>query len=348
MTVIFYFLLLAFLLGLLIVWVGFASALLLTSRYELKKRAQNGDVTAQAVYGFTASGREVYIAVLLGVVLNVALIALLFDSIMPSLFAAVVTLAVAGIGGLLLPFLYGEKLGLKITAKLVPVANKLLLLSSPIVKPLAAMVDQAIGKKSILYSKEQILRSIDNHANSPYADITKEEARIMRHSLSFGQKTIHDIMVPRKVVSMVSNQDQIGPVLMNELHKSGHSRFPVYDADNIETIVGVLYLKSLVGEKQSGPVNKLMSKKVVFVHEELDLMHALDAFIKTKRHLFIVVNNFEEYVGVISIEDVIEQVLGRQIVDEFDNYENLRDVAALRAKKERAKTKQETDKTVIQ
>ena len=185
----------------------------------------------------------------------------------------------------------------------------------------------------MLYSKEQLLNIIDDHTKSQYADISADEARLVRHSLSYGDKKISDIMIPRKVVSMVSATDQMGPILMNELHKSGHSRFPVYDPDHTDMIVGTLYLKSLVGDKASGPVKKTMSDKVYFVHEELDLNHALDAFIKTKHHIFIVVNNFEEFVGILTIEDVIEQILGRQIVDEFDNYENLREVAALRTKK---------------
>lgn len=343
-----YAILLFLLLGLMIVWVGFASSMLLTSRFELKKRAQKGDQTAKIVYGFTAVGREVYIAILLGCVACVTLIALLFEALSPTLVAALLTVFVAGIGGIILPFVYGDKLGLNVTAKLVPLASKILTIMRPLTRPLAKMVDDVVGKRSILYSKEQLLRSIDNHAKSDYADISPDEAQIMRHSLSFGQKTIAEIMIPRKVVTMVSSGDQMGPVLMDELHKSGHSRFPVYDVDDGNTIIGTLYLKSLVGEKQSGPVKKLMSNKVFFVHEELDLMHALDAFIKTKHHLFIVVNNFEEFVGILTIEDVIEQVLGRQIVDEFDNYENLREVAALRAHKERAKKHSQTDKTVIQ
>lgn len=343
-----YAILLLLLLGLMIVWVGFASSMLLTSRFELKKRAQKGDNTAKVVYGFTAVGREVYIAILLGCVACIACIALLFEALTPTLVAAVLTVTVAGVCGVILPFLYGERLGLNVTAKLVPLASKILSVMRPVTRPLANMVDAVLGKRSILYSKEQLLRSIDNHAKSEYADITPEEAQLIRHSLSFGQKTIAEIMIPRKVVAMVSSGDQMGPVLMDELHKSGHSRFPVYDVDDVNTIVGTLYLKSLVGEKQSGPVKKLMNSKVFFVHEELDLMHALDAFIKTKHHLFIVVNNFEEFVGILTIEDVIEQVLGRQIVDEFDNYENLREVAALRAHKEKLKKQSQTDKTMIQ
>ena len=338
---------LLFLTGLLVVWVGFASSLLLTSRYELKKRAQKDDVKAKIIYALTADGREVLIALLIGSVFVITLIALLLDSIMWTLLAALVATMLVSIGGILLPFAFGEKLGLNVTAKLAPIASKILLVMRPITRPLATILDKAVGKKSLLYSKDQLLHIIDDHTKSPYADISVDEARLVRHSLEFGTKKIGDIMVPRKVVTMVSASDQMGPILMNELHASGHSRFPVYDSKNPDIITGTLYLHDLVGDKKSGAVSKTMSPKVFFVHEELDLNHALDAFIKTKHHLFIVVNNFEEFVGILTIEDVIEQILGRQIVDEFDNYENLREVAALRAQKERSKNQTQTDKNVV-
>jgi metal transporter CNNM len=315
------------LLALLVVWVGFASSLLLTSRYELKRRAQKDDTKAKIIYALTADGREIHIALLFGSVFAVASVALLLDSLMWSLFAAISATLIVTVCGILLPFAYGEKLGLNLTARLAPFASKVLLVMRPITRPLAGMVEKAIGKKSVLYSRDQLLHMLDDQTKSPYADISTDEARLVRHSLSFGSKQIRDVMIPRKVVNMVSVEDQVGPVLLNELHASGHSRFPVYDPSHPDSIVGTLYVHDLVGDKKSGSVSKIMSQKVYFVHEELDLNHALDAFIKTKHHLFIVVNNFEEYVGILTIEDVLEQILGRQIVDEFDNYENLREVA---------------------
>jgi CBS domain containing-hemolysin-like protein len=90
-----------------------------------------------------------------------------------------------------------------------------------------------------------------------------------------------------------------------------------------------------------------MSKDVYFVHEDLALQHVLEAFLKTKHHLFIVVNSFEEYVGVITIEDLLEQIIGAKIVDEFDQYDDLRAVASSIAKKQHAehkKSKQEPAK----
>jgi CBS domain containing-hemolysin-like protein len=324
------------LLSLIALWVSFAGALVLTSRYELKKRAQTGDKQAKIIYGLTAGGREILVAMLLGSILAMALLVLVLQSLLWGLLAAILAAFLVVIFGIIFPFIYGQNLGMRISVRLAPLAEKILLVLRPIARPLAVRIDQAVGKKSILYSKEQLLTIIDDHSKLPYANITADEAKLVRNSLTFGQLKIADVMVPRNVVDMISVHDQVGPLVMDELHKSGHSRFPVYDPKKDNVMVGTLYLRNLVGEKRSGPVKKLMSPKVYFVHEELNLEHALDAFIKTKHHLFIVVNNFEEFVGILTIEDVLEQVLGRQIVDEFDAYENLRAVAELRAQKIKA------------
>jgi len=120
---------------------------------------------------------------------------------------------------------------------------------------------------------------------------------------------------------------------MSDLHTSGLSRFPVYDGKK-DNIVGILYLHDLVGTKRTGTVQGIMSTKLTYVHEDFSLYQTLQAFIKTKQHLFVVVNSFEEFVGIITIEDVLEQMIGKLIVDEFDKYDDLRSVAAAAAKKE--------------
>jgi CBS domain containing-hemolysin-like protein len=132
---------------------------------------------------------------------------------------------------------------------------------------------------------------------------------------------------------MVAASETVGPILMDELSKSGHSRFPVYD-EKRDNIVGILYLHDLVGAKQAGRVDDIMSKRLRYVHEDFTLYQTLQAFLHTKQHLFLVVNSFEELVGIITIEDVLEQMIGRPIVDEFDKYDDLRAVAAAAAHKD--------------
>jgi magnesium and cobalt transporter len=147
-------------------------------------------------------------------------------------------------------------------------------------------------------------------------------------------------MTPRRAIKFVAATESIGPLLMDELHKSGHSRFPV--TKNVSKaaspdLVGTLYLKDVIGHEGGGKVKDLARKDVYYINEDSNLRQALSAFLKTHHHLLIVVNNFEEIAGVLSIEDVMEQIIGQPITDEFDNYEDLRAVAKEEARNEKEK-----------
>lgn len=170
-----------------------------------------------------------------------------------------------------------------------------------------------------------------NH--SPDSRFSAEELRIAAGSLTFGDKIVRNVMTPRRTVKSVAATEAMGPHLMDELHASGHSRFPVYQ-EKPDNIVGMLYARDLMSAHGGGQVRDLMKKEVYYVHEEQTLSQVLGAFLKTKHHLFIVVNSFEEIVGIITIEDILEQILGKPIVDEFDKYNDMRAVAAQGAKAE--------------
>jgi CBS domain containing-hemolysin-like protein len=75
-----------------------------------------------------------------------------------------------------------------------------------------------------------------------------------------------------------------------------------------------------------------MEKKVYYIHQDQTLDAALAAFLKTRHHLFVVVNGYRETAGLLCLEDVIEALLGRQIIDEFDLHDDLRAVAEREAK----------------
>lgn len=189
-------------------------------------------------------------------------------------------------------------------------------------------VPQPVDTK--LHSKEELLH-ITQEAHSI---LTQEERYLFEHALKFEDKLVKDIMTPRSVVEIAHKNDTVGPVLLDRLHKTGHSRFPVIDGD-LDHVVGLLYAHDLIDQaknKNKATVEKLMEKKVFYINEAQTLPSALAGFLRVKHHLFIVVNEFEETTGVITIEDVIETLIGRKIVDEFDQYEDLRAVAARAAK----------------
>lgn len=188
------------------------------------------------------------------------------------------------------------------------------------------------------YSKDELLAEIDRDRDV----LDKDEKLLIRQALLYQDMLVRDIMIPRSVVVTVEADETVGPLLLDRLHKSGHSRFPVVEGD-LDHIQGVLYMHDLVPlDPKSKKVSNVMNPKVFYVHQEKSLDHVLQAFLRTKHHLFMVVNEFEEVMGVVSIEDVLETIIGRKIVDEFDQYEDLRAVAKLAAD-ERRKARKGTD-----
>lgn len=178
-----------------------------------------------------------------------------------------------------------------------------------------------------LYEMDDLLELLKKQQSAINNRIEKSELEMARHVLTFGEKLVKDYMTPRKVVYFVDSLEPVGPILISELHESGFSRFPVF-TDTTDNIVGTLYLKDLVDKRTSGKVFSVMSKEVAYVNENQTLRDALEAFLKTKHHLSMVQNEHSEIVGIITFEDVLEQMLGRKIADETDVHEDMRDFAA--------------------
>lgn len=180
-----------------------------------------------------------------------------------------------------------------------------------------------------LSSREELTHMIEESG----VVISADEKKLLVNGLGFASKTVEQIMTPRGVVETIAKDELIGPLTLDELHRTGHSRFPVIDGD-IDHVVGVLHIKELLTsfDKKSQTAEKAMERKVFYINQDQTLDHALAAFIKTRHHLFVVVNGYRETAGIVSLEDVIEALLGREIVDEFDIHDDLRVVAARNAR----------------
>jgi CBS domain containing-hemolysin-like protein len=158
--------------------------------------------------------------------------------------------------------------------------------------------------------------------------LTADEKKLITNSLSFNDQIVSSVMTPQSVIKYIDKKEFLGPLVLNDLHKHGHSRLPVIN-DDINHVVGILYLKDLLtlDVKKSATAEKIMEPKVYYIRADQTLGHALAAFLKTHHHLFIVVNEYRETVGLLTLEDVIEALIGRKIIDEFDAHDDLRAVA---------------------
>lgn len=303
---------------------------------ELKKRAREGDEIAAGLYRAVGYGHSLRTVLWFLVIASSSFFFVSVATSSPLWVALLLSAIIIWFGYVWLPVRRTNRLSTGLARLAAPAFAWLLNYLHP-------MIDMAIGfvrrhtpvtVHTGLYDKDDLLELFEQQIAQADNRIAKEELDIAYNALTAGEKLVRDVMIPRRVVSMINADDPVGPILMTEVHNSGHSRYPVYDGKK-DNIVGTVYLRDLMQAKQGGSVRDVMrSGDVCYIHEEQSLIEALQAILKTRRHLFIVVNSFEEYVGVVTIEDVLERIIGRPIVDEFDQYEDLRAVAALQARKE--------------
>lgn len=303
---------------------------------ELKRLARSGDEVAALLYRPVAYGLS--LRVLLGLLIIVgglSALSLMIQAVGVWL-AALLLLVLGVVGSLaLVPAAELTRRSLWLARTAAPSIAWVLERLHPVLDTLARIIRKLrpLHVHTGLYEKADVAELLEKQKAQPDNRIVPGEIDLLIHALSFGDKLVADALVPKRVVKLVSTTESVGPVLMTDLHKSGHSRFPVYDGAH-DHIVGVLYLHDLVAAKQTGSVAGVMQPRLTYVHEDFTLYQTLQAFLKTKQQLFIVVNSFEEFVGIITIEDVLEQMIGKPIVDEFDQYDDLRAVAAAAAHKD--------------
>lgn len=171
-----------------------------------------------------------------------------------------------------------------------------------------------------LYTKDDLMEFIDLQKTQIDNRIKKSELELMSQSLQLGDKKVGDIMTPWKQVKLVATHDAVGPILMDELHASGHTHFPVYEGSNKKDIVGVLDAADMLDAKKGGFVKDVMNKRVYYLHEDEMVSEAFNTFAETKHPLFIVISNREELVGVLSIAEVLLHMLGEIPSNEFGHH----------------------------
>lgn len=157
----------------------------------------------------------------------------------------------------------------------------------------------------------------------------QEEA--IERILTLQNKRVKDVMTPRTVVFSLSEHLTLGEASLTPTSWE-HSRFPVYD-QNIEDVVGVVLTKelfiALAEGKKDMHLTELM-RPVHFVAETAKLSGLLLEFLELKQHLFVVLDEYGGLSGLISLEDILEEILGREIVDESDMVADKRELARQR------------------
>ncbi len=292
---------------------------------SLKRKAEVGDKRAKKVYEVRKNGNLLLCTLLIGNVAVNAALSIFLGSIASGFTAGLIATTLIVIFGEILPQATFSRYALKIGSKLAFIVKIFIFILLPITWPLARILDWILGEEMpTIYSKRELAKLIEDHENSRDSEIDEDEERIIKGALSYSEKKVRDIMTPRVAMFCLSANKKIDEKLLKTISNAGHSRIPVYEK-SLDNIIGILYVKDLINTNwKNKKVRDVARKDVIFVDHNKPLDDLLNEFKKTRYHLFIVLNEFGGVAGLVTIEDVLEEIIGAEIVDEFDKHEDLR------------------------
>ena len=320
---------------------------------ELKRQAKAGDPLAIVLYRAVAYGTSLQLLLWLLIGLFAAIGFVLFARVAPPIFGFVGVAVLLWLGFAWVPSAHLTGLGARIAVGCTPTIVALVQFLNPVFSRVTQWTHwRRPGEvHSGLYEKSDLFEFIDRQKQQSDSRIPLEVLELVERALHFDEYKLRHVLTSRKKVKAISKDDAVGPILLDELHAAGHSRYPVYSKDQND-VIGTIHVVTLDEAKQAGHVRDFMDKGVAYLHENDTLADALHAVYTTKHQLFVVVNAFEEYVGIVTLEDVLHALLGQPVEEEFDAYQNLTAVAARHASRKKAKPAEEkilqTEETVVE
>ena len=219
--------------------------------------------------------------------------------------------------GEILPKVYASRNNVKFSRFMAYPLKVMDVLFSPISLPMQAIthtIHNKLGKQKSNLSVDQLSQALELTSEE---DTTKEEHKILQGIVSFGNTDTKQVMRPRIDIFALDESLKYDTII-SEIIKHGYSRIPVYK-DNVDTVVGILYVKDLLPylDKKQFDWTSLL-REPFFVPENKKLDDLMVEFQEKKVHLAIVVDEYGGTSGIVSLEDVIEEIVG-DISDEFDD-----------------------------
>jgi len=219
--------------------------------------------------------------------------------------------------GEILPKIYASRNSAKFAKFMAYPLLFLDVIISPLSLPMRSItiaMHNKLGKQKSNMSVDQLSQALELTSEE---DTTREEHKILQGIVSFGNTDTKQVMRPRIDIFALDNTLKYSHIIP-EIIKNGYSRIPVFQ-DNVDTVIGILYVKDLLPHLSKKQFNwTSLLREPFFVPENKKLDDLMQAFQEKKVHLAVVVDEYGGTSGIVSLEDVIEEIVG-DISDEFDD-----------------------------
>jgi Mg2+/Co2+ transporter CorB len=313
---------------------GTETAMTATSRARIHELARRGDRKARILEKLVSMPERLIGAILLGNNLVNILASALATSLFVKLFgdagvvyATLVMTALVLVFGEVLPKTYSIINPDKVALAVSPVIKVLVAILAPIVMGVEFIVRHTLrllgfdmsGTSSALSAHDELRGAI--HLHHKEGAVVKRDRDMLGGILDLRDLEISDVMVHRTKMHTIDAALPPAEIITDVL-ASGFTRVPVWK-DNIDNIIGILHAKDLLAALQAnrGDAEQITISTIIktpwFVPDTTPVTDQLNAFLRRKAHFSIVVDEYGEVMGLVTLEDILEEIVG-QIADEFD------------------------------
>ncbi|XP_066278502.1 metal transporter CNNM4-like isoform X7 [Branchiostoma lanceolatum] len=286
---------------------------------------------ARKIAPLRVHGNLLLCTLLLGNVLVNNTLTILLDDLSSGLIAVIGATAGIVIFGEIVPQSVCSRHGLAVGARTIWITKFFMFLTLPVAYPISKLLDWILGQEiGTVYSREKLLELMK--MQHQFQEIEKHEINIISGALELRQKTVTDIMTPSEQCFMLDMEAILDFDTMSMIMKQGFTRIPVYEGER-DNITALLFVKDLafVDPDDCTPLKtiiKFYNHQLTWTFADTTLDVMLEEFRKGHSHMAFVqrVNSegegdpFYEMIGVVTLEDVIEEIIKAEIVDETDIY----------------------------
>lgn len=185
------------------------------------------------------------------------------------------------------------------------------------------------GDKTVAVSREELAALAKLGAR--HGSLGPQESELLENILQLRQTRTGEILTPRTVVCALDTSLSVSDA-MSHMNEVPFTRIPVFKSD-LDNVVGIVLRRRINAAEREGAGDKSISDyltPVYRVSEELPVLRLLDMFIKRREHLFLVEDQYGQTAGIVTLEDAVETLLGREIMDESDTVEDMQALARSR------------------
>lgn len=224
---------------------------------------------------------------------------------------------------------FGERKSNRYALKYIRILYFLHFLAKPFVLLLNKISKQVKGTNQTEESINEIVEMVESARDEGALD--DDEYRLLKNIMNFSDVLVMDVMTPRTVIFSCSADSRVGDVI-KDFGLQTYSRIPVFEGNSLDDkVIGYVLSKDIFKAALNNQMDlklRSITRDIYIIPETAALNVALEKFLKRRQHIFIVVDEFGSVSGLITMEDVLETILGEEIMDEADRVQDLRKLAS--------------------